>query len=102
MSKGTWLHTKEGDLDPLWIFLCVYLLLGVVAVLVAASKGGVAAAAALGFLAFVILALAIIKVPVDRARLLANSKTLAQVADSISPASFVPHEWADGQEDGVL
>lgn len=102
MNKGTWLHTKEGDLDPLWLFLCLYLVVGLAVVVIAASHGGMAAAAALGFLAFVILALAIIKVPVDRARLLASSKTLAHVADSISPASFVPHEWADGREDGIL
>ena len=71
MAKGSWLYTKDGDLDPLWLFLGAHLLLGVVLVAVAAFHGKQAFLAALAYNAVSVLTLAIIKVPIDRARLLA-------------------------------
>lgn len=70
-QRGTWLYTQGGDLDPLWLFLGAHLLLGVVLVIIAAFAGGKAFLAALTYNAVSILVLAVIKVPIDRARLLA-------------------------------
>jgi len=69
--RGTWLYTREGDLDPLWLFLAAHLVLGVVLVVIAAFIGGRAFLAALSYNALSVLVLAVIKVPIDRARLLA-------------------------------
>lgn len=70
-DKGSWLYTKDGDLDPLWLFLGAHLLLGVLLVIAAVFAGGKAFLAALTYNALSILILAVIKVPIDRARLLA-------------------------------
>jgi hypothetical protein len=75
--RGSWLYTKSGELDPLWLFLGAHLLLGVVLVAVAAVAGGKAFLAALAYNAVSVLALAVIKVPIDRARLLAPALTKA-------------------------
>lgn len=87
MNKGSWLYTKDGDLDPLWIFLGAHLLLGVVLVGVAAFHGGQAFLAALAYNAVSVLALAIIKVPIDRARLLAPAlpKAMGALQAAVSP-----------------
>lgn len=69
--RGSWLYTQAGDLDPLWLFLGAHLLLGIALVIGALFHGKQAVLAALGYNAFSVLALAVIKVPIDRARLLA-------------------------------
>ena len=87
MAKGTWLYTRDGDLDPLWLFLGAHLLLGVVLVAVAAFHGGQAFLAALAYNAVSVLALAIIKVPIDRARLLAPAlpKAMGALGAAVQP-----------------
>jgi hypothetical protein len=87
MAKGTWLYTRDGDLDPLWLFLGAHLLLGVVLVAVAAFHGGQAFLAALAYNAVSVLALAIIKVPIDRARLLAPAlpKAMGALSAAVQP-----------------
>lgn len=71
VRRGSWLYTQAGDLDPLWLFLGAHLLLGIALVIGALFHGKQAVLAALGYNAFSVLALAVIKVPIDRARLLA-------------------------------
>lgn len=87
MAKGTWLYTKDGELDPLWLFLGAHLALGVVLVAVAAVVGGKAFLAALAYNAVSVLTLAVIKVPIDRARLLAPAlpKALGALQSAVSP-----------------
>jgi hypothetical protein len=98
VAKGTWLYTRDGDLDPLWLFLGAHLLLGVVLVAVAAFHGGQAFLAALAYNAVSVLALAIIKVPIDRARLLAPAlpKAMGALHAAVSP----PHAGMDVNERG--
>ena len=86
-DKGTWLYTKDGELDPLWLFLGAHLALGVVLVAVAAFVGGKAFLAALAYNAVSVLTLAVIKVPIDRARLLAPAlpKALGALQSAVSP-----------------
>ena len=86
-GKGTWLYTKDGELDPLWLFLGAHLALGVVLVGVAAFVGGKAFLAALAYNAVSVLTLAVIKVPIDRARLLAPAlpKALGALQSAVSP-----------------
>ena len=86
-GKGTWLYTKDGELDPLWLFLGAHLALGVVLVAVAAVVGGKAFLAALAYNAVSVLTLAVIKVPIDRARLLAPAlpKALGALQSAVSP-----------------
>jgi hypothetical protein len=98
MAKGTWLYTKDGDLDPLWLFLGAHLLLGVVLVAVAAFHGGQAFLAALAYNAVSVLALAIIKVPIDRARLLAPA--LPKAMGALSAAVQPPFPGMDVNERG--
>lgn len=86
-DRGDWLRTKDGDLDPLWLFLGCHLALGVVLVAVAAVVGGKAFLAALAYNAVSILTLAVIKVPIDRARLLAPAltKSVGALEAAVSP-----------------
>jgi hypothetical protein len=98
MAKGTWLYTRDGDLDPLWLFLGAHLLLGVVLVAVAAFHGGQAFLAALAYNAVSVLALAIIKVPIDRARLLAPA--LPKAMGALQAATSPPYAGMDQDERG--
>ena len=93
MPKGSWLYTRDGDLDPLWLFLGAHLLLGVVLVGVAAFHGGKAFLAALAYNAVSVLTLAIIKVPIDRARLLAPA--LPKAMGALSAAVKPPYPGMD-------
>ncbi len=78
--RGSWTHERDGDLNPTWIFVTGYLVLGV-GVCIAAVKTGnpIAIAAALGFLTTVILALLMTAAPVSKAKILARAR-LAAVA----------------------
>lgn len=101
MAKGSWLYTKDGDLDPLWLFLGAHLLLGVVLVAVAAFYGGKAFLAALAYNAVSVLTLAVIKVPIDRARLLAPAlpKAMGALQAAVAPP-FPGMDQNEGDEDG--
>jgi hypothetical protein len=95
--RGTWLYTRAGELDPLWLFLGAHLLLGVVLVVVTMFHGKQAVLAALAYNAVSILILAIIKVPIDRARLLAPAlpKAMGALSQAVSP----PFAGMDYRED---
>lgn len=96
VPRGSWLYTKTGELDPLWLFLGAHLLLGVGLVAVAAWHGGRAFLAALAYNAVSILTLAIIKVPIDRARLLAPA--LPKAMDALQAAVAPPFPGMDRDE----
>lgn len=99
--KGSWLYTQAGDLDPLWLFLAVHLALGVALVIGALFHGKQATLAALAYNAFSVLALAIIKVPIDRARLLAPALPAATRALGAAVAPPFPGmDLAEGDRDG--
>lgn len=74
-TNGTWLRTKDGDLDLLWVLLVAHLVMGFILTLMGAFAGGRAFVLAVGNNVLSVLILAIIKVPIDRARLLAPALT---------------------------
>ena len=86
-ERGSWLHTKDGDLDPLWLFLGAHLALGVVLVVAAVFHGKQAFVAGLTYNAVSVLILAVIKVPIDRARLLAPAlpKAMGALQSAVTP-----------------
>ena len=96
-KRGSWLYTRDGDLDPLWLFLGAHLLLGVVLVAIAAFHGKQAFLAALAYNAVSVLTLAIIKVPIDRARLLAPAlpKAMGALAAAVKPP-YAGMDMAEG------
>ena len=71
MSHGTLFRTKDGDLDLLWLMLGAHLILGWVLTLAGLRLGEKAFVVAVANNVVSILILAVIKVPIDRARLLA-------------------------------
>lgn len=68
---GTWLRTAQGDLDPLWLLLIAHLALGFVLTVFGMLGGERAFVIAVINNLLSVLILAVIKVPIDRARLLA-------------------------------
>lgn len=101
--RGSWLYTQAGDLDPLWLFLAAHLVLGVALVIGALFHGKQAVLAALGYNAFSVLCLAIIKVPIDRARLLAPALPAATRAlgGAITVPPFAGMDRAEGDPSGL-
>lgn len=100
-ARGTWLYTKDGDLDPLWLFLGAHLVLGVALVAGAFLAGGQAFLAALAYNAFSVLCLAVVKVPIDRARLLAPA--LPAAARALQTAVAPPFAGMDlAERDGAV
>lgn len=74
-TNGTWLRTKDGDLDLLWVLLVAHLVMGFVLTLLGAFAGDKAFVLAIINNLLSVLILAVIKVPIDRARLLAPALT---------------------------
>jgi hypothetical protein len=96
--RGTWLYTQAGELDPLWLFLALHLGLGVVLVVASLFHGKQAFLAALSYNAVSVLLLAIIKVPIDRARLLAPA--LPKAMGALGAATSPPFAGMDQDERG--
>ena len=93
MPKGTLLRTKDGDMDLLWVLLIVHLVLGAGLTIVGAMAGGPAFIVAVSNNVLSVLILAVIKVPIDRARLLAPA--LHKGIESLNP----PYPGMDRGED---
>lgn len=93
MNKGTLLRTKDGDLDLIWVLLGVHLVLGAGLTVVGAMGGGPAFIVAVSNNIISVLILAVIKVPIDRARLLAPA--LEKGVSSLTP----PFPGMDRDED---
>jgi len=93
MRKGTLTRTKDGDLDLLWVLLLVHLCLGAVLTVAGMLAGGQAFLLAITNNLLSVLILAVIKVPIDRARLLAPA--LHKGMESLQP----PYPGMDRDED---
>ena len=93
MPKGTLLRTKDGDLDLIWVLLGVHLVLGAGLTVVGAMGGGPAFIVAVSNNILSVLILAVIKVPIDRARLLAPA--LHKGIEALNP----PFPGMDRDED---
>ena len=93
MRKGTLIRTKDGDLDLMWVLLGVHLVLGAGLTVVGAMGGGPAFVVAVSNNILSVLILAVIKVPIDRARLLAPA--LHKGIESLNP----PFPGMDRDED---
>lgn len=79
--KWPWLYERDGDLNPTWIFVTVYLLLGVVVVAAAVIfRSATAIIASLSYLATVTVALLISALPRDKAKILARANLAATSA----------------------
>lgn len=83
MSQGTLFRTKDGDLDLLWALLLAHLALGFVLTVAGMLAGGQAFVIAVTNNVISVLILAVIKVPIDRARLLAPA--LRQSVSALRP-----------------
>jgi len=86
VSNGTLFRTKDGDLDLLWVMLGAHLVLGWVLTLAGLRMGEKAFIVAVTNNIVSVLILAVIKVPIDRARLLAPA--LRQATASLSKPPF--------------
>ena len=86
-DRGTWIRTGAGDLDPLWLLLVAHCGLGYVLTIVGAVAGGKAFGIAVANNVVSVLILAVIKVPIDRARLLAPAltKSVGALSAAVSP-----------------
>ena len=93
MPKGTLLRTKDGDLDLLWVLLVLHLCLGAGLTVAGMLAGGQAFLLAITNNLLSVLILAVIKVPIDRARLLAPA--LHKGMESLQP----PYPGMDRDED---
>ncbi len=86
-ERGTWLHERDGDLNPTWVFVAVYLAVGLLVCGGAISSGSpTAIVAALSFLGTVIVALLIAALPIAKSKVLARAR-LGAVASGIAAAS---------------
>jgi hypothetical protein len=96
-TEGTWLRTTQGDLDPLWLLLISHLVLGFALTIVGIVTGGTAFVIAVVNNILSVLILAVIKVPIDRARLLAPA--LTKGVEALPVLSRPPHPGMDQHED---
>ena len=93
MRKGSLVRTKDGDLDLLWVLLVLHLCLGAALTVAGMLAGGQAFLLAITNNLLSVLILAVIKVPIDRARLLAPA--LHKGMESLQP----PYPGMDRDED---
>jgi hypothetical protein len=96
MPEGTWIRTGAGDLDPLWVLLIAHCGLGFVLTIAGAFGGERTFLLAVGNNLLSVLILAIIKVPIDRARLLAPA--LVAGVQSLPSLAKPPHPGMDQRE----
>lgn len=95
-EQGTWLRTGAGDLDPLWLLLIAHCGLGFILTIAGAFGGEKTFLLAVGNNLLSVLILAVIKVPIDRARLLAPA--LAAGVKAIPALAKPPYPGMDQQE----
>lgn len=95
-DKGTWLRTAQGDLDLLWVLLVAHLVMGFILTLLGAFSGSKTFLLSIGNNLLSVLILAVIKVPIDRARLLAPA--LAKGVDILPKLATPPFPGMDQNE----
>lgn len=85
-ARGSWLRERDGDLNPTWIFVSIYLVVGVIACLAAVRTGNpIAIGGALSFLATIIIALLMSALPIAKSKVLARAR-LGETAITGEPA----------------
>lgn len=101
--KHPWLYEQDGDLNPTWILVVIYSLVGIVAAVSAAlSDSAAAKVAALSFLGAMIVALLISALPKDKAKILAKSRAPGSIAKAIASARPYGDSTEDYDVDVVL
>lgn len=89
--KHPWLYEQDGDLNPTWILVVIYAVVGLVLAAVAVLVGAAAAqVAGLAFIGAALVALLISALPRDKAKILAKSRLPGQVARGIAEAGARP------------
>lgn len=85
--KNPWFYERDGDLNPTWILVVLYTSIGAIVAVGAVVTGNpYAIIASLSFLGATIIALLISALPRDKAKILANSKAMGEVAKGIASA----------------
>lgn len=98
-ERGTWLHERDGDLNPTWVFVAIYLGVGLIVCFAAiALKSPAAVIAALSFLGTVIVALLISALPLAKSKVLARAH-LGEVAGGIAGAAGTSRDFGVRTED---
>lgn len=86
--SNPWLFEQDGDLNPTWILVVLFAVVGLALAVVAVFLGGdTAKVASLSFIGAALMALLISALPRDRAKILAKSQLPAQVAKGIAEAA---------------
>ncbi len=91
--------TKEGDLDLGWLFTLIMGLSATFIFVFEAIHNGHASIAGWSFMGSAFSAVLIASVPIAKARILANSRMIGDVASGIAQSSaddFQPHQWDSG------
>jgi hypothetical protein len=85
-------YTGDGDLDLSWILVVVFAIVGLTGFLAEAFSSHQVSTAAWSWLGGSFLSIVIAAVPIAKARLLANSKSLGDLARSIASAGGNIHK----------
>lgn len=89
-----WLYEQDGDLNPTWLLVALYAVIGLGMAIAAVVLGGDAAkVAALSFVASSLMAFLISALPRDKAKILAKAKVVGDVAKGISDAAAGVREF---------
>lgn len=90
------LFEKDGDFNPTWLFVGLYVGLGAYGCIRAMESGKQAAMiAVLSFLATTIVALLVSALPISKAKVLANSTAVGEAGKAVAS---VGNQWPD---DGI-
>lgn len=96
-ERGTWLHERDGDLNPTWLMVCGNWFLGMLVCGGAlATKDPAAIIAALSYLATTQLALLISALPLAKSKVLARARLGEAVASLGDAANAVLGRRAQG------
>jgi hypothetical protein len=104
---GALFFTSKGELDLSWFFVLCMGIAGVTGFLHEVFINKNASIAAWSFLGSAFASILIAAVPINKARILANSRVPGEVATGIAestPTPFEPHEWTndDDKDAGVV
>lgn len=89
--KHPWLYEQDGDLNPTWILVALYSLVGLILAVIAVWRGSPAAqVAGLAFVGAALMALLISALPRDKAKILAKSRVPGQVAKGVAETASRP------------
>ena len=90
--SNPWLYERDGDLNPTWIMVVVLDIVGIVVCIGALiSRNPYAMVAALAFLGAIIVAHLISALPRDKAKILANARSVGDTARGIAGGGYRPY-----------